>query len=355
MHFNILTNIIYQKIKNYESPEKIVELFNEQCQPQRTSICLTNSCKAEKERYIKEDNEKKENLIKYIQYIQEKLVPHIKEENVLYFLMAYLFENQLIYIDENIFYFPDAKKGNYNKEAYEILKNNNQYTNLFFEILISFSNYKIIDLLIPNFSINPSFLSIISTKTLRKSLKVIAKNHRMRKINLLTDMLKIILTNGYNKDLIEVIIESYHDLAINCFFRSDYFYEIHDIIEWSITCPTLFEKLISIDLSHKDIPYLERYEKECCRLSNEFERVLRHPTLSDESQKFYCREIERLSKIRRVISNIIQRIIFLQNIMEKNAALRIQNAWYNYIEKICHPNHPKMQQRFNSLNYLDKK
>ena len=165
----------------------------------------------------------------------------------------------------------------------------------------------------------------------------------------LTDALKIILVKNYNRNLVDVIIESYHDLANNNCFRDEYFWEVADILEWSVTCPSLFEKLLSIELNEYDVFYLERYDSECNRLCNEFERVLRHPTLSDYSQEFYKNEIVRLNKIRKFITKAIKRVSIIKKIKQKNAALIIQKAWYNHVERICHPDHPKMKERMLSF------
>ena len=325
----ILSHKIFTNIKNYSSPEYISQLFFSESTPS-------------------------ENLLIYIKYFQNKIIKNINEDFILYFFIAYLLENKLqITIQNELFNFPNINKNNnYDKEAFEILSNHTHYLPLFFEMLISFSPSKIIDLLIPNLSCNTSFLSIIQPDILSSSLKVVSKSNRMRRINLLTEMLKIILTNNYNKILIDIIIECYHDLAVNFSFKNEYYYEINDIIEWAVLGPTLFEKLVSLHSNQNDLYFLNNYTKECERLCNEFERVLRHPTLSEESQIFYNNEIQRLVKIRKIIFNKINRINLLKIIKEKNAALTIQNAWYNHITKICNPNHPYMQKKF--MNLLEK-
>lgn len=334
------SNNVFQNIKNYNNPENIIKIIKEEGEP---TIMYDKICKEDQIKYQKKDSENFEKLIICIKYFQEKLVPEIKNDITLYFIIGYLLENKFnICIDTTIYNYQNRC---IHKEAFTILNENPQYIPHFINTLALFCPYNIVVLLVPSFTGDTSLLSIIQPETLRYALKFISINHKMRRITLLTDMLKIILTNNYNRNLSDVIIECYHDMAVNNFFRYEYFWEIGDILEWSVTSPKLFEKLISIDLNESDIYYLEKYGEECMRLCKEFDRVLKHPTLSEYSQIFYKNEIERLTKINKYIGLVNKRISMIKTIKINNSAKIIQNAWYNHIERICHPNHPKMQER----------
>ncbi len=347
----ILTNNIFQNIKNNTSPEIIYQLFENEAKSPNFQLCYEEQIK-----YIKKEKEDKENLSKYVLYFQKKLVPKIKEDIVLYFFFSFLLENRLlIFTDKTLFFYPNIhKNNNYNKEAYDILKIYPQYTELFFDMIASFAPNVIRQLIVPNFSNDNTFLLILDSNSLRIALRAIYKKSEFRKMRLLTDILKIVLTKNNKKEIIDTVIESFHEIAD--YSRYDFLYEIKDIIEWSCSYPKLFEKLLDIGINDSDFYYLNNYEIECDRLCIEFERILKHPTLSNHSQNFYKNEIERLIKIKNVISNIKKRIVFLKTNTEKYAALKLQNAWYNHIQKICHPDHPITQTRLKNLyNDLEKK
>lgn len=351
----ILTYNIFQNIKNNTSPEIIYQLFENEAKPPNFPIKFESLCYEDQIKFIKKEQEDKENLRKYVLYFQEKLVPTIKEDIVLYFFFAFLLENRLlIFTDKTLFFYPNIhKNNNYNKEAYEILKIYPQYIELFFDMVSSFAPSVITQLIVPTLNNEISFLLILDSKSLRIALRAIYKKSEFRKMHLLTDILKILLTKNNKKEIIDIVIESYHEIAN--YSRCDFLYEIKDIIEWSCSCPTLFEKLLNIGINDEDFYYLDNYEIECNRLCIEFERILKHPTLSNYSQNFYKNEIERLIKIKNVISNIKKRIVFLKTNTQKYAARKIQNAWYNHIERICHPNHPITQARLKNLyNDIEK-
>jgi len=330
----LFSNNVFQNIKNLNCPRNIIKILIEEAEPSPFQLWQEDE---------KEDNHK---LLQCIKYFQDCLVPNILIDKVLYFIMGYLLEYKFqIFIDTKLFDYQNVT----DMEAYEILKEYPQYIPNLIETLAMYSPYQITCLLVPAFTNDTSLLSIIQPDTLKYALKFVFVNHRMRRINFLTDALKIILVKNYNRNLVDVIIESYHDLANNNCFRDEYFWEVADILEWSVTCPSLFEKLLSIELNEYDVFYLERYDSECKRLCNEFERVLRHPTLSDYSQEFYKNEIIRLNKIRKFITKAIKRVSIIKKIKQKNAALIIQKAWYNHVERICHPDHPKMKERMLSF------
>jgi len=286
----------------------------------------------------------KEELTNFIEYLQNNLMNKISNDYILYLMIGYFINRKFndIYM-ENGFYEIYDNYGDIWGEVIYQLDNNMEYLPIFIDLLGEKFPIEMKELFIPLHKNN--ILKKIQKEDFIKGIEIIYDKYRNC---LLFSILTYILKEKIERpDLIEILVNYFHRLGK--YSRIEYFNEIYSYIEESLIDYNLFEKLINLKLDKNDIFYLENYTKECHRLINEFQRILNHSSLKEESKIFYYNEIERLTKISYLTSNIKQKIIILDKIRQINAANTIKNAWYNYITKICHPDHPFIQDRFKKL------
>jgi len=336
------------KIINYEFTFEILNMMKEQkqidyiIQEIKSKSSIKSGIKFENG-YESEDFDKK--LTKCLSFIINKIIPIVNNDKFLFLISGYLLNNKLaIIIESGIFEYSYIDQfGNYDLEIFKTLHDLPSYVSIFVEMISEFFPMHFLEILK---SKNYNIIPILKASDLRLGLENISHKSQVRVFYFLIDILKKMLNDPIRRnDLIDVIIDCFHIISRRSMKR-EYLYEVNEIIELSVICPSLFQKLINLELNNNDLAFLSNYSKECQRLMKEFERVLNHPSLKEESRAFYENEIIRLNQIRKISDNVADKIVILKNIREKCAARRIQNAWFSYVEKICHPNHPKMLQRF---------
>jgi len=326
--YNITTEIL-KNIKNGTSPEVILDLFDKNHDNTKPKVLPVSISLSENIISNEDIEHARDNLKLFIKEIQEFVVPLFFKDKVLFLMIEILLDKKFCIGNRNYFTSDLINMLNKNQECFpETIKILSKYHPLLLEDIVE----KDINIL---------------EKVPVEEFKIIMCNIYERK-NMghyfLTIIFKKLLKIDRN-DLIDELIKIYHKYLkeIGC----DFLLEIEELIELPEFSPELFDK--SMDLNPENYIfyfYLSITIQECSRLIKEFERIINIPTLSKERYYFFTNDIIRLREIRRLANHYFEREKGYNLIRKRAAANKIVNAWYEYIRKICNPEHPKMKQKF---------
>jgi len=307
----------------------------------------------------------KEILKYYVQFAIDNIVPFVNDEKILYLMIVYLFHKMINFeilekfnddliskvcfeIDNKLFFFPHIVNNfNYDLEILVTLSEFPQYIPVFIRILETFNLDKILDLLLPKMNIG--IINLISPVDFEKCILNLVKKSKYRFFYPLSLVLKDLLRKYERFDLVEVILKIYNSLCNSRESKIHFFYELKEILEWPEFSINICKKILNFSINYNDMYSITSVHIYCEKLIIEFERILRHPSLSNEAINFYCKEINRLNEIKDEIKKNIDRLIKIDLIKKNSAAKKIQNWWYNYITKLCHPENQFIIERFKNF------
>jgi len=333
-----INNKIINLIKSSSKPDEVLDQIN-------INLSYADQLKIKLFQFIPDNEELQDRLRVITQYIFS-FKSQIGNESLLSFLIIHIYNT----IGIKYLQVPLAER--LYKDFYLLdhivvqLVYTPQYIQNVIDIFSSISPYYLSELLISKSG--KSILGVIEKEEYAIIIERIHNKNMVRKCYYLYEIIrKIIVEYQERTDLIETTITYFKNNNKN--LRDKFYGEIVYIIELSMLYPSIFIKIIDMEPTEQDKQFFCNYEKECSRLLIEYHRIMRHPSMTQTSQQFYVNEISRLNNLRDLILKIIDRIDSLKKIRENKAALTIQESWYRYITKICHPDHPRTRERYQKM------
>lgn len=371
-----LTLEILQKIKERNCPIEIIEQICKNDNDIKEYFDLTivgqeyyNNMKL----YCKREFERLRNIIVML---QDGIIDKIDDDKVNFLTVGLLLSKNFgIKMNEPSYHFFEGPFGHYKfLELMIELNYKPQYISAVLDILIDHLPDYMEDIVYP-FKVNEeakyrhprdvervSFEKIIeniSKNDFRRMMIVMFKSQVFRGNFILGDLIKYYCKNGIflkYSYLLPIIVEVMQEFTIPS-ERYNYFGEIRDFMEYDYVGLDVFEEMMDFrGIDDVDLKYHKnQVMDEVLRLKKEFERILRSPGLKDVTREGFEYKLQRIEEIGRIIEYVYGRRLKLKYFLRNRASKRIQGAWYNYITKICHPDHPKTIQRFYELeNEMNK-
>ena len=371
-----LTLEILQKIKDRNCPIEIIEQICKNDNDIKEYFDLTivgqeyyNNMKL----YCKREFERLRNIIVML---QDGIIDKIDDDKVNFLTVGLLLSKNFgIKMNEPSYHFFEGPFGHYKfLELMIELNDKPQYISAVLDILIDHLPDYMEDIVYP-FKVNEeakyrhprdvervSFEKIIeniSKNDFRRMMIVMFKSQVFRGNFILGDLIKYYCKNGIflkYSYLLPLIVGVMQEFTIPS-ERYNYFGEIRDFMEYDYVGLDVFEEMMDFrGIDDVDLKYHKnQVMDEVLRLKKEFERILRSPGLKDVTREGFEYKLQRIEEIGRIIEYVYGRRLKLKYFLRNRAIRRIQGAWYNYITKICHPEHPKTKQRFYELeNEMNK-